>query len=63
MRWTTLFGGIAVVLVAFAAVGAPLYFFSGLAVGRSFAAAGLITAAVAAFVALGWADRHDTPYW
>ncbi|NHN48929.1 hypothetical protein G9464_15180 [Halostella sp. JP-L12] len=63
MRWTSLLGGIAAVLVGFAAVAAPLYFFSVGAQGRSYASLGLVAVAVAAFVALGWADRHDTPYW
>lgn len=63
MRWTTLIGGTAVALVGFAAVAAPLYFLSTGAQGRSYATLGLVLVAVAAFVALGWADRLDTPYW
>ena len=63
MRWTTLIGGIAVALVGFSAVAAPLYFLAIGAQGRSYASFGLVLAAVAAFVALGWADRLDTPYW
>lgn len=63
MRSTTLLAGVAVALIALGAVGAPLYFFAGGPAGRALAAAALVTVAVAAFVALGWADRRETPYW
>jgi hypothetical protein len=62
MRWTTLFGGLAVALVVWITVAAPVVFL-GEAGTPALAAVAVLGLAVVASLALGRTDRLTTPYW